>query len=118
MTRDQDFPDYVEYDRRVVSLERRFGDLLQRLDSLRDRIRDAEEHIRQLSAETADWGPIISTARDQEYLRAWIEKQERKELAKRELRWTHIVALLSLAAVWTAGVAAIVGLVLRHSGNL
>ena len=114
MTRDWNadgFPDYADHEHRVHQIERR-------LDSLRDRVRDIEEKVRKVEAECAEWGPIIATARDQEYLRAWIERQERKELAKRELRWTHVLGVLGLLAAWTAGVAAIVGLLLKHSGHL
>lgn len=111
------FPDYHDHEHRIRSIERwRVGANDDR-ETLRDRVRDLEENVRNLAADCAEWGPIIDAARDQEYLRNWIEKQEREEEKRRGIRWTHVLAVLTVAAAWTAGVTAIAALVLSHAGH-
>jgi len=93
---------------------RRYLDLEARIRTVENRLRDNEWACKLLDKTVAEWEPIIDAAKDQDYLRKWIEHQQAKEAKRFDLTWTRVIAFAGVLAAWTAAVIGIVALVLHH----
>lgn len=94
-------------------LEGWIGRIEKRVDLLQERVRNTEENVRNVQADCKEWEPIINAARDQDYLRSWVQKQEQRTAN----RWKLFIAVAGLLATWTAVVVAITGLILSQFGH-
>lgn len=115
------FPDYHDHEQRLRSVERELREADADREKIRDRVRDLEEDNRvrkhefaTLSQNLREWEPVIDAARDQDYLRKWIEKQELREQHRGEIRWGYVLRIVAALAAWTGAVVAIVALILKH----